>query len=209
LKAFETIRDQAQSQWASLYHGQTPHILIGTASCGRAAGSMAVVEAFKNELARQNAVATVSQVGCMGLCSLEPLVIIIKPGSFTVCYHHVTAQLVPVLVDGYVLGDDPCLDLALGTVEGGDDKAISIPELPRFEHERRLILRHCGYIRPENIEDYIANGGYSSLARALQMNPVDIIEAIKRSGLRGGGAQGSPPGQSGNCAAIRKVMTDM
>jgi NADH-quinone oxidoreductase subunit F len=195
LKAFETIQDQAKSQWALLYHGEVPHILIGTASCGRAAGSMAVVEAFKNELARHNAVATVSQVGCMGLCSLEPLVIIIKPGSLTVCYHHVTAQLVPALVEGYVLGDDPCLDLALGTVEGGDGKAISIPELPRFEHERRLILRHCGYIRPENIEDYIANGGYSSLVKALQMNPIAVIEEIKKSGLRGRGGAGFPTGE--------------
>ena len=59
----------------------------------------------------------------MGLCSYEPLVIIIKPGDFSVCYHHVTPQMVPQLVEGYVRGDDPCLDLALGTVAGGGEEA--------------------------------------------------------------------------------------
>jgi NADH-quinone oxidoreductase subunit F len=153
------------------------------------------MEAIKNELARQNAKATVSEVGCMGLCSLEPLVTIIKPGAFTVCYHNVNPQVVPVLVNGYVLGDDPCLDLALGTVEGGGDKPASIPELSRFEYEYRLVLRNCGYISPENIENYIANGGYSSLVKALKMDPAAIIEEIKKSGLRGRGGAGFPTGE--------------
>jgi NADH-quinone oxidoreductase subunit F len=192
---FNNIQTQAKSNWNSFYHGEIPHILVGTATCGRAAGSLPVVEAIKAELARQDAKAIVSEVGCMGLCSNEPLVTIIKPGSFTVCYHNITPQLVPTLVDGYVLGDDPCLDLALGTIEGGDGKAVYIPELTRFEHEYRLILGNCGYVNPENIEHYIANGGYNSLVKALQKDPVAIIEEIKKSGLRGRGGAGFPTGE--------------
>ncbi len=191
---FEEIQKQAKSDWDSLYHGEVPHILIGTATCGRAAGALPVVEAFNKELARRNAQAKVTEVGCIGLCSLEPLVTIIKPGSFTVCYSSVTPQVVSTLVEGYVLGDDPCLELALGTVEGGEGEAVYIPELSKFEHELRLILRNCGYINPGNINHYIVNGGYNGLAKALKMEPMAIIEEVKKSGLRGRGGAGFPTG---------------
>jgi len=192
---FEQIQQKAKTEWDSLYHGPIPHVLIGTATCGRAAGALPVVEAFNKELARQKAQAVVTQVGCIGLCSFEPLVTIIKPDSFTVCYNNVTPQIVPTLVEGYVLGEDPCLDLALGTLEGGESEAVHIPELTRFEHELRLILRNCGYINPGDINHYIASGGYSSLAKALKMEPVAIVEEIKRSGLRGRGGAGFPTGR--------------
>ena len=192
---FEEIQNQAKSDWNSLYHGEVPHILIGTATCGRAAGALPVVEAFNRELSRRNAQAKVSEVGCIGLCSLEPLVTIIKPDSFTVCYNNVTPQVVPTLVEGYIQNDDPCLDLALGTLGGGEGEAVYIPELSRFEHEHRLLLRNCGYIDPGNISHYIANGGYSSLVKALKMEPVAIIEEIKKSGLRGRGGAGFPTGR--------------
>jgi NADH-quinone oxidoreductase subunit F len=191
---FEEIQKQAKLDWVSQYHGEAPHILIGTATCGRAAGALPVVEAFNKELAKSNTRAKVTEVGCIGICSLEPLVTIIKPDSFAVCYNNVTPQIVHTLFEGYVIGDDPCLDLALGTLDGGDDKAVYIPELSRFEHEHRLLLRNCGYIDPVNINHYIASGGYSGLVKALQMQPDAIIEEIKKSGLRGRGGAGFPAG---------------
>jgi len=90
---FEKIREKATAEWESSYRGEFPHILVGTASCGRAAGSLAVADAFNNELAKRNATAKLSRVGCIGLCSMEPLVTIIKPDSFTVCYNNVTRGL--------------------------------------------------------------------------------------------------------------------
>jgi NADH-quinone oxidoreductase subunit F len=192
---FEEIQKQAKMDWEAGYHGEVPHILVGTASCGRAAGALPVLEAFKRELKKANGAAKVTEVGCIGLCSLEPLVTIVKPDSFTVCYNNVTPQAVSTLVEGYILGDDPCLDLALGTLGGGDGEAVNIPELTRFEHEHRLLLRNCGYIDPVNINHYIASGGYSSLAKALKMTPGDIIEEIKKSGLRGRGGAGFPTGR--------------
>jgi NADH-quinone oxidoreductase subunit F len=192
---FEEIQKQAKADWNSQYHCEVPHILIGTATCGRAAGALSVVDAFNKELAKKDGRARLTEVGCIGLCSLEPLVTIIKPDSFTVCYNNVTPQVVPTLVEGYVLGDDPCLDLALGTLSGGEGEAAYIPELSRFEHEHRLLMRNCGYIDPANINHYISNGGYSSLAKALKMEPAAIIEEIKKSGLRGRGGAGFPTGR--------------
>lgn len=189
---FDEIVDHAKQGWASFSSGEVPSILVGTATCGRAAGALAVVKAFREELKKQNLRGNVVEVGCIGLCSFEPLVTIIKPSSFTVCYHNVTPQQVPMLVENYVANDDPCLDMALGTVERDERGAIYIPELSRFEHEFRLLLRNCGYIDPGNINHYIANGGYAGLRKTLDMEPELVIEQIKSSGLRGRGGAGFP-----------------
>ncbi len=192
---FSQIQRQAISEWEARQRSEKPRILIGTATCGRAAGALNVVEAFERELKRCQAEAIITEVGCLGLCYAEPLVVIIKPGELSVCYHNITPDAVPRLVEGYILSDDPCLELALGTFEISKEGAPSIPELLRFEHELRLILRRCGYIDPEDINQYIAQGGYSSLAKALEMPSEEIITAIKLSGLRGRGGAGFPVGR--------------
>lgn len=190
----QQLQERSRSEWEKLYRGDVPHILVGAATCGRAAGAMAVVDAFKDELARRKANAVVSEVGCIGMCSLEPLVTIIKPDSFTVCYNNIEPSSVPTLVEGYIEGDDPCLDLAVGTVEGGGGEAAYVPELSRFEHEHRILLRNCGYNDPRKIEHYLASGGYTSLAKALSMSPESILDEVERSGLRGRGGAGFPTG---------------
>ena len=188
--SFAAIKERAQAEWGAL-QGST-HILVSSATCGRAAGSTDVVDALGRELARRGLEVPIIQVGCMELCYADPLVIIRKPDSLSIAYANVTPDLVPRLVEGYVAGDDPCLELALGTFEGGEDEAAYIPELPRYEHEHRLVLRRCGHIDPEDIRHYVANGGYSGLDRALKMSPGDVIAELKRSGLRGRGGAGFP-----------------
>jgi NADH-quinone oxidoreductase subunit F len=188
MMTFEEIRNRARSEWETLQNGV--YILIGTATCGRAAGALDVVDAFDKELARRKLEIPIIKVGCTGLCYADPFVAICKPGSLRVAYGNVAPDSVPRLVEGYVAGDDPCLELALGTLEGGDGQTISIPELPRFERELRLILRHCGYMDPENINHYIGNGGYGGLEKALKMSPEKIIGELKESRLRGRGGAG-------------------
>ena len=190
---FKKISNKAKSEWAAMQN--STYILIGTATCGRAAGAMATIAAFEEELARRGIEVTITKVGCMGLCYAEPLVTISKPGSLRIVYHNVTPEIVPRIVEGYIITDDPCLELALGTLEGDGEEAPYIPELPRFEHELRLVLRRCGYIDPENINHYIANGGYAALEKALRRPPEKIIEEVKRSGLRGRGGAGFPTGR--------------
>jgi len=190
---FEEITRKAKSEWEALQNGA--YVLIGTATCGRAAGALDVVDAFDREMARRGLEVPIVKVGCTGLCYADPFVTISKPASLRVAYANVTPETVSRLVEGYVAGDDPCLELALGTVEGGEGETIIIPELPRFERELRLILRHCGYTDPENINHYIANGGYYGLEKALKMLPEDIIGELKESGLRGRGGAGFPTHQ--------------
>ena len=187
---FEEIKNKAKAEWEALQKGS--YIVVGTATCGRAAGALDVIDAFNKELTRQGLKVPIIQVGCLELCYADPLVTISKPDSLRVVYHNVTPEIVPRLVEGYVASDDPCLELALGTLEGEGGETVYIPELPRFEHELRLILGRCGYIDPENISHYVANGGYSGLDKALKMSPEKIIGELKKSGLRGRGGAGFP-----------------
>ncbi len=187
---FEEIITKAKSEWEVME--KDPYVLVSAATCWRAAGALDVVGAFKKELARRKLEVPVIEVGCTGLCYADPFVIISKPNSMRVAYANVTVENVSRLVEGYVVGDDPCLELALGTVEGGGGETMSVPELPRFERELRLVLRHCGYIDPQNINHYVANGGYSGLNKALAMSPEEIIEELTKSGLRGRGGAGFP-----------------
>lgn len=192
---FEEIKREAIAEWESIEKGQIPVIRIGAATSDRAAGALEVVETFEKELARLNVEANIIQTGSVGISNYEPLVIICKPDYPRICYKNVTPEMVPRLVEGFLLEDDPCMEFALGTLEGGNGTPPYIPELPRSEHELRLLLRNCGFIDPENINHYIALGGYSALAKALEMTPDEIINEIKRSRLRGRGGAGFPTGE--------------
>lgn len=193
---FEQIRSRAVAEWEALEHSDKPRIYIGTATCGRASGALAVLEAIKSELAKHNIEAIIIQVGCLGLCYIEPLVYIAKPNRPSICYGDVTPKMVPQLIEDYLIKDNPRPDLALGTI--GDGSIDGIPylfDLPMLKPQVRIVLRNCGLIDPENINHYIARGGYGGLVRALGMKPEEIIEEIKASGLRGRGGAGFPTGQ--------------
>ncbi len=193
---FDEIRKQALSEWEAWQHSEQPRILVGTATCGRAAGATAVLEAFDRELSGQGIDAIVTQVGCIGLCYAEPLVDIIKPNRPRICYASVTPEIVPQLIADYIVNDNPRPDLALGTI--GEDSIDGIPklfELPVFKPQVRIALRNCGHIDPADIKQYIANDGYRGLVKALEMTPEEVIEEVKKSGLRGRGGAGFPTGQ--------------
>jgi len=193
---FDEIQNQAISEYEALQHSEKPRILVGTATCGRAAGAMAIVETLNKELSQRGIEAVVTQVGCIGLCYAEPLVDIIKPNRPRICYSNVTPEIVTQLVEDYIINDNPCPDLALGTI--GEDGVDGIPklfELPMLKPQVRIALRNCGHIDPEAIKQYIANDGYSGLVKALSITPEQVIDEVKKSGLRGRGGAGFPTGQ--------------
>ncbi|NLI80604.1 MAG: 4Fe-4S binding protein [Deltaproteobacteria bacterium] len=197
MRNFGEIQQEALVAWRSLEGDGIPVIRVGAATSDRAAGALDVVEAFRNAIGQRGLEARIVTTGSVGYSNFEPLVIISKPDYPRICYHNVTPDMVTRLVEGFLLEDDPCMELALGTLEGegGVESIPHIPELPRSEHELRLLLRNCGFIDPENIHHYIALGGYSALHKALSMTPEEIIEEVKRSGLRGRGGAGFSTGR--------------
>ena len=192
---FEEIQSLAKVEWEAFDRSDRPRILVGAATCGRSAGALDVLQTVNDELARRGIDATVVQVGCIGLCYLEPLVDITKPGRPRICYGNVTPEIAAQLIEDYLVNDNPRPDLALGTIgEGAVEGIPGFFEQPMLKPQVRIILRHCGTIDPVNINHYIALGGYSGFAQSLKMRPEEIIEEIKRSGLRGRGGAGFPTG---------------
>ncbi|MEE8418705.1 MAG: NADH-quinone oxidoreductase subunit NuoF [Dehalococcoidales bacterium] len=193
--SFEEIRNQAIAESEALQKSKKPRIFVGTATCGRAAGAMAVVEAIEKEISRLGIDATVMQVGCIGLCYAEPIIDILKPGHPRVTYSRVTPEVIPQLLEDYLVNDNPRPDLAMGTI--GEMTESDIPklfELPVLKSQVRLATRNCGHIDPTEIKQYIANDGYTGFTKALTMTPEDLIEEVKKSGLRGRGGAGFSTG---------------
>jgi len=192
---FEEIKRNAIEEWEAFNRLAKPRILIGAATCGRAAGALAVRDKFKAELAARQIEADIYEVGDLGMCYAEPMLEIGVPDGRRVLYHSVTEEMVSELVDSFILKGDPRKDLALCSF--GDIRIDGIPaftELPMIRKQVRIVMRNSGIIDPTNINHYIARGGYSGLAHALAMPPEEVIQEMKTSGLRGRGGAGFPTG---------------
>ncbi|HEY42210.1 MAG TPA: 4Fe-4S binding protein [Dehalococcoidia bacterium] len=192
--AFEDIKSRAIAHWQEVFDSGQPVILVGTATCGRAAGALDVLETIQTELEKLGVDCPVFEVGCLGHCYAEPLVVISKPGYPPICYGYVNTVIAERLVREFIAGDNPCLEFVLGALEE-NDLIPSFADFPRAVYEKKVVLRNCGHIDPTDIEHYIANDGYSGLATALQTSPEEIITEIKDSGLRGRGGAGFSTGE--------------
>ncbi|MQL51947.1 NADH-quinone oxidoreductase subunit F [Desulfofundulus thermobenzoicus] len=189
---FAALQVKATALWQSLH--EKPLVLVGTATCGRAAGALEIVMVFREELKKSGIDAHLMEVGCMGHCYAEPLVVIYNQGFPPICYGYVTEGIAARLVQDYLAGGDPCLEFALAALEP-NDMVPTLADFPRGLVEKPIILEKCGLIDPENIHHYLALGGYGALARALVKGPEWIVEEIKSAGLRGRGGAGFPTGR--------------
>ena len=122
---YNQLFKESVEEYESLFSGETPVILVGSATCGKSAGALEVSAAFKDELEEQGVVAEVIDVGCIGLCYLEPIVTIIKKGMPAIFYGEVTSKLAKQLVREYIIDNDPMVDYALGTL--GEKQIEGIP----------------------------------------------------------------------------------
>lgn len=190
---FDDVRHRAKEEWKALQCSRRPLILVDTATCGRSAGALEVVETFQQESQNRRLDCNIIEVGCLGLCYAEPIVCITKPSRPDICYGDITPQRAVELIEGYLINDDPLPGYALGTIgEGSVDGIPQLFETAVFKPQVRRTLRNCGLIDPTNIDHYLAKDGYSGLIKALNMSPEQIIDEMKRSGLRGRGGAGFP-----------------
>ena len=169
------------------------HVLVcagtGCVSCG----SFQLGSAIEQEVIRRGLGDEVQVVrtGCQGFCAEGP-VLIVRPDD--VFYCGIKEKDVPLLVEEHLLKGRPVRKLmyAPSTTK---TPIPTLSEIPFFAKQRLVVLRNRGLIDPERIEDYIARDGYQALAKALaEMTPEQIVQEIKRSGLRGRGGGGFPTG---------------
>lgn len=173
-------------------------IYIGTGTCGLGAGAAETLRAIKRHLTKIGAKADVVEVGCIGLCSQEPLVDIQMPGRTRVSFGKVTAEKVPELLDTMFAGKIPH-QFVLGQFsqhwQSSWDTVPYLAQHPFFALQRRCVLQNCGLIDANQIDEYIARGGYSALLNVLRtQRREDVCDAIEKSGLRGRGGGGFPTG---------------
>jgi len=181
-------------------------IAVGLATCGIAAGGDKVFEALQDSLQRKGLDAYLTKVGCIGYCKEEPLVNISLPGKPLMLLHRVSEADVDSIVEVLSKGGVP-EEKALCRIEEWDhitgrliygrglEHIPLYSEIPFFKYQKKVVLRNAGFINPEDIEEYIAVGGYFSLYKALkEMTPDEIIETVKKSGLQGRGGAGFPTG---------------
>ncbi|MBQ5902168.1 MAG: NADH-quinone oxidoreductase subunit NuoF [Clostridia bacterium] len=142
----------------------------------------------------------VVKTGCFGLCALGPIVIVYPEGCF---YSRVTPEDAEEIVNEHLLKGRIVKRLIYDeTIDNANDTIKSLNETPFYKSQKRIALRNCGVINPENIDEYIANDGYAALGKALtEMTPAEVIQTVLDSGLRGRGGAGFPTGLKWKFAA--------
>jgi NADH:ubiquinone oxidoreductase subunit F (NADH-binding)/NAD-dependent dihydropyrimidine dehydrogenase PreA subunit/(2Fe-2S) ferredoxin len=176
-----------------------PAIFIGTGTCGLGAGAGKTLDVIKRYLAEKQIDADVVEVGCIGLCAVEPIMDVQLPGKTRVSFQEVTAEVAPAVLDAAFSGDAKSQNV-MGQfrndrLEAADDVPF-LDEHSFFGPQTRWVLANCGVIDPSKINEYLAWGGYRALAQTIRQDlPKDVCEKVLASGLRGRGGGGFPTGR--------------
>ena len=157
-------------------------VVIGQGSCGVATGARKTAAEFEKQIAEKNLDVKIDITGCVGTCYLEPIVDVYEDSGKMTRYVKVQPENVAEIVDSHLAGGKPAENVEISD----EDKEF-------INKQHRVVLRNCGLINPEKIEEYTATGGYKAAEKAVtQMTPDEVIEEIKISGLRGRGGAGFP-----------------
>ncbi len=171
-------------------NGHRYKVVLGYGTCGIAAGATAVKDALEEEVKKGSYDVDLDIAGCMGLCFIEPVVEIFDRQGGSVVYGDITAKKVPQLLEEHVGKGQVIEDWVVKKSE--DPEAC---EGDFLANQLRVVLRNCGKINPESIEEYIQIGGYEAAKKALtSMTPEEVIDEVSTSGIRGRGGAGFPTG---------------
>ncbi|MBA4698620.1 MAG: NADH-quinone oxidoreductase subunit NuoF [Ruminococcus sp.] len=176
------------------------HVLVCGGTGCTSSGSQRIIDKLEKEIKAQGLQEEVGVVktGCFGLCALGPIMIVYPEGSF---YSMVQEEDIPEIVSEHLLKGRVVKRLLYDETTKTDD-ILPLNETNFYKKQRRVALRNCGVINPENIEEYIGTGGYEALGVVLtEKTPEDVIQILLDSGLRGRGGAGFPTGLKWKFAA--------
>ncbi|MEG0309968.1 MAG: NADH-ubiquinone oxidoreductase-F iron-sulfur binding region domain-containing protein [Eubacterium sp.] len=169
-------------------------VVIGQGSCGVAAGASKVEKTFKEQIAEKKLSVQLEKTGCIGMCYLEPIVDVIDSSGHKTTYVNVDNNDVIRIVDEHILGQKNILDMEL-----------SLEDKEMIGKQTRVVLKNCGIIDPERIEDYLAVEGYQAAKKCVkELSQNDIINTVKIAGLAGRGGAGFPTWFKWNAAKQAK-----
>ncbi len=183
-----------------------PVIYIGTGTCGIASGADKTLEATKSYLEKNQIDADVIEVGCVGLCSAEPLLDFQIPGKARVSFQKITAEKVHDVLEecfhNHISGDYVLGQIDNDLHELWDDVPV-IQEMPFFKKQKRILLYECGEISPGSLDEYLARDGFKAFLKALEnYPPEEVCQIVEHSGLRGRGGGGFPAAAKWNAARM-------
>ena len=196
IEEIENIRNRKRAELDlrvnSNYPGVERHILICHGTGCTSSKSPKILEEFNRIINERNIEnVRVIMTGCFGLCSKGPIVIIRPDDTF---YSMVTPADCEEIIDKHIMKGEIVERLLCKDVDG--TVVHRLDELNFYKKQKRIALKNCGVINPEDIEEYIAFDGYKALAKVLtQMTPEQVIDEISNSGLRGRGGAGFPTGK--------------
>jgi len=169
-------RDSKNKNWV---------IKVGLATCGVAAGGREVYDALSAKLDGKGLNVEMKQTGCMGMCYNEVQVEVSPPQGESVFYGRVTPDKIDRIVEEHLIGGQPVAEWVIP-----DEEIDSL-----LAKQERIVLRNCGIIDPESIDDYLEADGYKAIEKVLSsMSPQEVIDEVTKSGLRGRGGAGFPTG---------------
>ena len=186
------------------------HVLVCGGTGCTSSGSKSVQDAFKENITAYGLDEEVKlvQTGCFGLCALGPVVIVYPDGTF---YSRVTPDDVKEIVEEHLLKGRVVerlvyADTGADTEEVKSKAEVALNDTAFYKSQKRIVLRNCGVIDPDNIDEYIAMDGYAALGKVLtEMTPEDVIKVVSDSGLRGRGGGGFPTGRKWALCAPNKA----
>ena len=168
------------------------HILVCHGTGCTSSKSPQILENFKKLIEEKGLTnVRVIKTGCFGLCAKGPIVIIRPEDTF---YAMVTPDDCKEIIESHIMGGKVVERLLCKDIDG--KKVVKLDDLNFYKKQKRIALKNCGVINPEDIDEYIAFDGYRALGRVLfEMNSDEVIETIEKSGLRGRGGAGFPTGK--------------
>lgn len=179
------------------------HILVCGGTGCTSSHSETIIKALEKELAAYDLTREVKVVktGCFGLCALGPIMVVYPEGAF---YSMVKAEDIPEIVSEHIVKGRVVTRLLYSETVDSEGNVTSLEETGFYRKQKRVALRNCGVINPECIDEYIAYDGYQALGKVItEMTPQEVIDLLKRSGLRGRGGGGFSTGMKWAFAAAQ------
>jgi NADH:ubiquinone oxidoreductase subunit F (NADH-binding)/(2Fe-2S) ferredoxin len=177
----------------------TPIIYVGKGTCGIIAGVENSITAINDYLTYKQIIAQVVEVGCVGLCAVEPIVDVQLPGMTRLSFKNMTKENVPYVLDA-IFNNNVINEFVLGQYRHKGlqswENVPFIDSLAFFASQQRIVLENAGIINPESIEDYIAIGGYKAFLKTIyQYTSDEVCKIVEKSELRGRGGSGFSTGK--------------